>query len=406
VPEPEPPGQLAASQHGDGTGGKGRTKRSWHPCPARARCDAAPCLLPCLRSLALGRDGPCRRLQGRQSPSLLPLLSPASKAKGLPPVGEGTNYSVDVRPAAAANNSKTHHGLGAESRVRTALGPRSGGRTIASPTGRMVPSDAVKDWAAIPARGPGKRLGAIGGSERAPSIIFRRSISRGSERPAPTIVVQRSQSPVSEPGESGKHILSPDDDDLLPPQRHLTHVEVRAAPGRAVHPSPLQSPVCFAPELNACVQNEEAQGESIDLRHMLAQTSDLVAVAHRRVANFRADGGPKHAKKKKKAKSPEKSRSMSPRKSAASPGVGLMNSPTETSSGDRPQHVGFAFARAEEEDKFCVKNAEQSKWKLILDKNRMAGSGQVKCAKKTCEELAFMSVVEVEAVHARSIPGR
>lgn len=329
---------------------------------------------------------------------MLPLLSPTSKTKGLPPVGESNSKTLGL----SAPSPKA-----LESRVRTALGPESGGKsTIGSPAGRMVSSVAVKDWAAIAAGGAGRSLRAIGGRERAPPIIFRRATSRGSERAAPTIVFQCSQSPASEPGESWRQTLSAEDDDSLPPQRHLSRIEVGAAPEIIANPSPPQSPVRFAPELHACAQNEEAEGENLDLRQMLERTSDLVAVAQRRVATCRADGGTKHGKKKKKAKSPGKARSMSPRKSAASPCLGPMNSPAETGSRDRAQHVGVAFAMAEEEDRFFVTNAEQSKWKLLLDKNRMVGSGQVKCAKNTCEQLDFMSVVEVEAAQARTIPGR
>ena len=103
--------------------------------------------------------------------------------------------------------------------------------------------------------------------------------------------------------------------------------------------------------------------------------------------------------------------------SATSPGrMSLSASPTTR------ERFDVAAARRPMRDKVSATNGEQEqrnvddedlfrpgpgdKWKLIIEKNRSSGSGQVGCAKKSVEDLDFISVVEVDAGAARSVHGR
>lgn len=257
----------------------------------------------------------------------------------------------------------------------------------------------------------------ISGHARAPPIIFRRAMSRGCEVSTPSIVVQ----PVeSHPGdvsasvstESASRAGDPDD---LPVHGDLGRTEVSAvrqamAPARddARGTTNLNGCVDSVDSMADCLNWTKGEGGGIDLSEVLAQTSSLVAVAQQRAATCRpvvADGGgSKNPKRKKKARSPGKSsRSISPRKATLSPASSPTFCPSDMD--DRANRGGLSNLEMEE-DRYGVLSSEHSKWKLLLDKNRAAGSGQVKCAKKTCEQLAFMSVVEVEAAQARSVHGR
>ena len=93
-----------------------------------------------------------------------------------------------------------------------------------------------------------------------------------------------------------------------------------------------------------------------------------------------------HQKKKKvKGKSPSRTKSKSPGSSA---------SPVRSFSSTRaPVDVA---ACAFEHDNFAWSSQGRStQWKLVIDKNRSAGSGQVECARKTCQDLDFMAILEV-----------
>ena len=58
------------------------------------------------------------------------------------------------------------------------------------------------------------------------------------------------------------------------------------------------------------------------------------------------------------------------------------------------------------DDEDLLRPGPGDKWKLIIERNRSSGSGQVGCAKKSVEDLGFISVVEVDAGAARSVHGR
>jgi hypothetical protein len=279
-----------------------------------------------------------------------------------------------------------------------------------------------KRWGAVSAmeHSPGLHMSV---RERPPAIIVRRAVSRGSECTAPSIVIRSPASDLGENVQSRLVFRAGKCDDALPAQRNLVRTGLD---GEVAH---VENSARVAPGLDVCENSakandyedsvkavadyldwRKAEDDETDLSEILARTSDLVAVAvaQKRAATCRAavieGGGPKTAKKKKKAKSPRKvTRSNSPCKTAVSPVSSPMLSPVDMD--DRGKCVGYTSADTKD-DSFGLLSREQSKWKLLLDKNRMAGSGQVKCAKKTCEQLAFMSVVEVEAAQARAVPGR